>query len=117
MTQLQVYRIREVVERLADEEMRFNLRERRSSMRRPCIRPAKIRLSHGVDLDALLRNISENGLGMVHNTPIENCQKALVEIARIWDAPLLLTCRLSTCKKWSSGWYISGWKIISFEND
>ncbi len=119
MTNIEACKFREVIERLLDEDRRFNMKERRSIMRQPCFRPATIMLNQlqTTPCTAFVRDISEIGIGLVHDFSATIGQLGYIGVHRVWDDPVVFRCEVRWCEKWGNGWFLSGWKILSIESD
>ena len=119
MTELELGELRNVIQRLVSEDRRFNTQERRSVQRQPFFRPATLLLggTQGEPQRSFVRDISEKGIGLVHDFKIETGTIGNLAIHRLWDEPIIFRAELRWAESWGNGWYISGWQICSIESD
>lgn len=119
MTQVEIEQLKVVIDRLISEDREYNQKERRSVQRLPFFRPATLWLGRQQEepQSCFVRDISERGIGMVHQFNPAPDRMGTIGIHRLWDEPMVFraNCRWSEC--WGSGWFISGWNIHSIERE
>jgi hypothetical protein len=110
----------EVIEGLLDEARDLDYREhgeRRAKVRYPYFRPARVRAREagGPSVAALTRDLSRQGVGLVHCEPIPLGEAVLV-IERGDAAPVSLRMRTMWCRAVGDGWHISGGEFLGLAN-
>ena len=107
----------DVVQALLNEDQLFSLRERRHHTRESFVRQVTLVMLErpNTRLTGFTRNLSLNGLGLIHKFPVDVDQKALLSIHRLWDSPIVLKCDVCWTNDGQPGWYQSGWNILSVE--
>jgi hypothetical protein len=117
MPQLSVDPIKELVDALLAEDRQYHLKERRNVGRTPIFRPVTVYLgrSSGEPQIAFSRDISPQGIGLVHGFSIEAGRVANLAIHRLWDEPALLRCQVRWCEPYVRDWFITGWIIAGVE--
>ena len=87
--------------------------ERRSKLRDPFIAPVTI-YPNGHEnraLSALTRDISTEGIGLVHAFPLE-CTDVVIKVLGADGKPTHLYVSIQWCKSLGGGWYVSGGRFI-----
>lgn len=86
----------------------------RSERRQPFFRPATVLLENdGRRLFAFTRDLSKEGIGLLHAAEIEPTAEVTVEIARRRNKAVRLKVRIEWCCRCADDWYLSGGKILS----
>lgn len=87
--------------------------ERRSKLRDPFIAPVVIYPNgdEGCCLTALTRDISTNGIGLVHAFPLE-CTDVVIKVFGADGKPTHLYARIEWCNSLGEGWHVSGGRFI-----
>ena len=85
--------------------------EQRSHLREALTAPVSILLSDGYRLSGVTRDISLDGIGLVHAVPIE-CQEVVVRVFDNNEKPTLLYADIKWCHAIGRGWFVSGGKFI-----
>ena len=82
-------------------------RDRRAEVRYPFFRPVSIKLADGHQYSAFTREISETGIGLIHNMDLNEGE---VEISVRSDCghSVRMRTRIAWCVACDEGWYISG---------
>ncbi len=108
----------EVIQALINEDELFSLRERRDKHRKTFIRPVRIVFGDRPQefLSGFTRDLSDGGIGLMHRFDVETGDHALISINRLWDGPVTFKCKACWCAAGASGWYQSGWQIVSIES-
>lgn len=119
MTQIELAELRNIIQRLINEDRQFVDKERRSVTRQPFFRPATLYLGkdQGDPQRVFVRDISEQGIGLVHDFPVEPSRIGNLGIHRLWDEPIVFRAEIRWSENWGNGWYISGWQIMAIETD
>ena len=119
MTQIEISQLKAIVARLVGEDRQYCVKERRSVARQAFFRPATLLLgrTQGEPQNAFVRDISENGIGLVHDFKILPGRIGNIAIHRLWDDPIIFRSEIRWCESWGSGWFMSGWQIVSLESD
>ena len=107
----------DVVQALLNEDQLFSLRDKRANLRHSFVRQVSVVFfdEPTVRKTGFTRDLSENGIGLIHKFPVEQGCKALVTIHRLWDQPIVLKCEACWCSSSEQGWINSGWTILSVE--
>ena len=118
MSENSTVEFQEVVQALLNEDQLFSLRERRNNARRNFVRPVRIIFSDNPKtvLSGFTRDLSDNGIGLIHKFEAIQGDPAYVTINRLWDDPVIVRCKVAWCTKCENGWYQSGWNIVSVES-
>ncbi len=84
--------------------------DRRAEVRYPFFRPVSIELDDGQKYSAFTREISEVGIGLIHNMDLNESE---VEISVHSDCgySIRVRTRIVWCAACGEGWYISGGKF------
>ncbi len=109
---------KEVIQALLNEDELFSLRERRNNWRKTFVRPVQVVFGDkpGDVLPGFTRDLSDGGLGLIHKFEVNIGDQATVTINRLWDGPVTFRCQVCWSASGQTGWYQSGWKIISVES-
>jgi hypothetical protein len=100
------------VDAIVQEEVSA-LQERRSAHRAPLVRPVTIQIGRGEPLFGFSKNISDNGIGVIMNTPPPSGSSALLSIQSLKGKPVVLRSELRWCEPFGTGWYVTGWKFLA----
>jgi hypothetical protein len=108
----------DLVQALLNEDQLFSLRERRNNARKNFVRPIRLVFNDRPDtvLSGFTRDLSDNGIGLIHRFQATPGDLAYVTINRLWDEPVIIRCRVAWCSQCENGWYQSGWEIASVES-
>jgi hypothetical protein len=114
-TQAASAELQRLVEQILDEETRARIIERRDAARQAITRPVVIepRDEPGRGINALARNISEMGIGVISAEPLRPNTLARIVITRSEGAPSIVLAECRWCESFQNGWYVSGWNFVS----
>lgn len=103
-----------LVQRLLDEDNRFDRTERRSTVRESFARPVIVRIGDAAnELSAFSRNISPDGIGLVSTMEFPADTTAKLEILSTAGVSPTILSELKWCKPLGKGWFLSGWKFLT----
>lgn len=110
--------VKELLTALLNEEGNWSMDERRRDARQPFVRPATLVFGDrsGERMPGFTRDLSDSGIGLMHRFSIGAGDIATVTIGRLWDGPVTLKCRCQWCTAGNSGWFQSGWQVLSAHN-
>ncbi len=85
--------------------------DRRGEVRYPFFRPVSIEMDDGHQYSAFTREISETGIGLIHNMDLHERE---VEISVHSDCgySIRVRTRIVWCAACGEGWYISGGQFV-----
>ena len=108
----------DVIQALLNEDELFSLRERRNNSRKSFVRQATIVFCDQPEIrkNGFTRDLSDEGIGLIHKFQVESGAKAQITIHRLWDQPVVLKCEACWCTTNQQGWYQSGWTILNVES-
>lgn len=108
---------REIITALLNEDGLFSLEERRGNARRSFVRPVHMVFGDKPDevQSGFTRDLSDTGVGLMHKVRVSPDDIATITIGRLWDGPVSMKCRACWCTEGQSGWYQSGWQILSVD--
>ncbi len=118
MAQNSTVDFREIISALLNEDGLFSLEERRTNARRSFVRPVNMVFGDNPSdaLSGFTRDLSDGGVGLMHKFPVNRGDIATITIGRTWDGPISMKCRVCWCVSGQSGWYQTGWKILSVDS-
>ena len=98
---------------LVEEAQRADQSDRRAEVRHPFFRPLSICPANEPQrqYSAFAREISRNGIGLLHNMPLEP-GAALVTIFRDGGRTLKIRTEIVWCRACGEGWYLSGGRFL-----
>lgn len=102
------------IEKLLDEERRFEQTERRATVREPVARPIIVR-PQGTEeqFSAFSKNISTQGIGLISKDKFRPEMTAKIEIYTTGgDSPVFIS-ELRWCQPFGKDWFASGWHFIA----
>ncbi len=85
--------------------------EQRSELRYPFSRPVSIEMDGGQKYSAFSREISESGIGLIHNMDL-NDREVEISIPSEGGYSIRVRTRIVWCEACGEGWYISGGRFI-----
>jgi hypothetical protein len=85
--------------------------EQRSKIRYAFFRPVSIGTDDGHQHSAFTRDISEAGIGLIHNMDLNDCEVE-ISIPDDGDYWIRVRTRIVWCKACGEGWYISGGQFV-----
>jgi PilZ domain len=108
---------REIITALLNEDGLFSLEERRGNARRSFVRPVHVVFGDKPDevQSGFTRDLSDTGIGLMHKFKVSTDDIATITIGRLWDGPVSMKCRVCWSADGQSGWYQSGWQILSVD--
>lgn len=108
----------EIISALLNEDGLFSLEERRTNARRSFVRPVSLVFGDtpSESLTGFTRDLSDSGVGLMHKFAVDRGDVATITIGRTWDGPISMRCRVCWCVVGQSGWYQSGWRILSVDS-
>lgn len=106
-----------LVEQILDEETRGRIGERRDSSRQQFCRPLLIqpRDNQECTINALSRDISGAGIGVISIDGFEPGSMARIEISRHQGLPSVVLAECRWCDPFGTGWYLSGWNFVAIQ--
>ncbi len=109
--------LQELVEHILDEESRARINERRDASRQSITRPIIIepRDIPGRTVNALTRDISGQGIGVISAERFQPRVMARVFISRIGAPPSIVLAECRWCDDYQHGWYLSGWNFVAVQ--
>ncbi len=89
------------------------LRERRSSDRKPFVRPVVVATgrNHEKLHDAFSRDISLIGMGLVSRSNFQPGKLAILTIHSLGKHVIRVTAEVRWCQAYGDGWFLSGWSF------
>lgn len=113
--------VHDAVRRLLDEakeQVYRDLVERRSKVRYPFFRPVVLESDSPTkrSLSAFTRDISRNGVGLLHSMPLDLAEFRL-RIPSEFGNQTTLRTRLVWCRPCGEGWYVSGGEFLGPVDD
>jgi hypothetical protein len=93
----------------AQDDVNF---QRRNEVRHPFVRPVTIISSEGIEVSALSRDISETGIGLVHECELPPTTVSLVITSRS-GKHVRVAVRIRWCKPIGDQWSISGGEFLT----
>ena len=107
-------RIKQIIESLRKAEKAEVLRERRSAQRLPFVRPVLITLGREkqTQVKATSKDLSQTGLGLIHEVPFEVGRIGVLTIHRLHDDPLMIRAECRWCDPFCKSWFVSGWRFL-----
>ena len=102
--------IRELVAEASSEQFH----ERRAEKRHPFFCPVAITLNNEQlqQFSAFSREISNSGIGLLHNMPVER-EEVVLTIYREGGPTVNLRAQIIWCRPCGEGWYLSGARFIT----
>ncbi|MBI1903569.1 MAG: PilZ domain-containing protein [Planctomycetia bacterium] len=106
-------RVHEVVTRILAEARDGSNLDRRDTNRVPFFKPLEIRPvnSPGPRISAFSRDISADGIGLLHIMPLA-CGEVIVRIPSRFRKAYELRVRIEWCQDCGEGWYMSGGRML-----
>lgn len=104
----------ELMSTLLSEVDSRNLHERRSEPRHPLFASVTIHQLRdaGKQIFACSREISQSGIGLLHNPNID-CGTVCALCIELSGAIVSKYARVQWCNRLSDGWYLSGWRFVA----
>ena len=102
------------INKLLKENEAELLRERRSSDRKPFVRPVTI-VEHRKNTEAehgFSRDLSSIGIGLIGRRQWSPGTTALLTIHRPNRRPVEVTAEVRWCESFGNGWFQAGWRFI-----
>ena len=111
---LSFYEQRAAVCELLSEALSQDI-ERRSQQREPLLAMALIQTDRETDrwLTGLTRDVSDEGIGLMHSFPLDECTEVVVKISYAKRRSVLLEVMIEWCEPIGEGWYISGGRFTA----
>ena len=100
------------VRRLVNEAEDDTDFQRRNEVRHPFFRPVTIRTTEGVEIAALSRNISETGIGLIHDRDLRPTNVLLMITSRS-GKQVQVAARIRWCRLIGDQWFISGGEFLT----
>ncbi len=109
--------LQRLVEQILDEETRVKIGERRDASRQQLSRPVVIepREESGRKVNALTRDISGMGLGVISAEGFVPGTMARIEISRLQGASSIVLAECRWSDPFSNGWFLSGWNFVAVQ--
>ena len=85
--------------------------DRRDQVRYPFFRPVSIELADGHQYSAFTREISETGIGLIHNIDL-NDREVEISIPGEGGYSIRVRTRIVWCQACGEGWFISGGQFV-----
>lgn len=105
-----------LVDEIVNEETRINMRERREAARIPMTRAVKVTpCDQNEQYNAISRDISNLGIGLVGQDQWERGRLARLEIDRVERKPVVVMAECKWCEEVTKGWFMSGWYFMNVE--
>ena len=92
-------------------EAKQDATDRRGDVRFAFFRPVTIQTAQNKQLEAFSREISESGIGLVHNFPLP-LQDVELRISHEHGYTIRVRARILWCQECGQGWYITGGKFV-----
>ena len=110
-------RIRRLLESMRKSESDAVVRERRAAQRTPFVRPVEITLGRQqqAEIQATSSNLSQMGICMIHDVPLETGRTGVLTIHRLHGPPTRVRAEVRWCQPFCDSWYASGWRFIAEE--
>jgi hypothetical protein len=109
--------ITQIIESLRKEEQAGAVSERRAAQRFPFVRPVQIKLGRGQEpeIEATSRDLSDLGIGLIHDVEVEVGRMGVLTIHRQNGSPLVLRADCRWCQTFCRSWFMSGWRFSAVE--
>jgi hypothetical protein len=102
----------ESIRELIRQAQKNDRRDRAASERYSFFRPVSIKTASGRRYSAFSREISEVGIGLLHDMALASGQ-TVCEIISPDGTPTTLTLNIIWCEPCGEGWYISGGEFVT----
>ena len=111
--------IHQIIESLRKSESDEVIHERRSAGRRPFVRPVIITLGRDAktEIRTTSNNISQTGIGLIHDEEIRVGRIGVLTIYRLHDEPIRVRAEVRWCQPFCGSWFASGWRFIVEEHN
>ncbi len=105
------------VDEIEDEEMRCIMRERRDASRLAITREVQIEIrgQTGVRHEAITRDISRIGVGLLSQVHVEPGTLAKLSIDRPRRRPSVVLAECRWCDQFGDSWYLTGWHFMAVD--
>ena len=106
-----------LIDEIEDEEMRCIIKERRDASRLPITRSVQVmfRGEHGTQHEAITRDISRIGIGLLGQFSAEHGTIAKLSIDRPNRSPSVVLAECRWCDQFNESWFLSGWHFIAVD--
>ncbi len=107
-------RIIQIIESLRKAEKDEVARERRTSQRLAFVRPVIITIGRDrrTEIKATSKDLSQTGMGLIHDVPFEVGRIGVLTIHRLYDDPLKIRAECRWCQPFCKLWHVSGWRFL-----
>ena len=111
------HRINQIIESLRKAERAEANHGRRAAQRLPFVRPVIITVGRDkqTQIKATSKDLSQTGMGVIHEVGLEVGRIGVVTIYRLHDDPLMIRAECRWCQTFCKSWFVSGWRFLAEE--